>query len=73
MPFQALQAYGLTVHAVCPGKKSGDVCRTAVHQLTHPLQVLVYLCTTQCFFTSLASGVNWMYMCFVCRLRHGDY
>ncbi|CAM8906131.1 unnamed protein product [Rhodiola kirilowii] len=34
VPFQALQAYGVTVHAVCPGKKSGDVCRTAVHQLS---------------------------------------
>ncbi|MED6146266.1 Protein DJ-1 D [Stylosanthes scabra] len=34
VPFQALQAYGVTVDAVCPGKKSGDVCRTAVHQLS---------------------------------------
>ncbi|CAL0334789.1 unnamed protein product [Lupinus luteus] len=34
VPFQALQAYGLTVDAVCPGKKAGDVCRTAVHQLS---------------------------------------
>ncbi|RRT73210.1 hypothetical protein B296_00009337 [Ensete ventricosum] len=32
VPFQALQAYGLAVDAVCPGKKAGDVCRTAVHQ-----------------------------------------
>mmetsp|Transcript_19912 Transcript_19912/g.66325 ORF Transcript_19912/g.66325 Transcript_19912/m.66325 type:complete len:392 (-) Transcript_19912:146-1321(-) len=31
VPFQALLSYGFTVHAVCPGKKSGDVCRTAVH------------------------------------------
>ena len=31
VPFQALLAYGLAVHAVCPGKKSGDLCRTAIH------------------------------------------
>jgi len=31
VPFQALQMVGHTVHAVCPGKKAGDVVRTAVH------------------------------------------
>ncbi|MDR3556704.1 MAG: DJ-1/PfpI family protein [Syntrophobacteraceae bacterium] len=31
VPFQALQMVGHTVHAVCPGKKSGDQVRTAVH------------------------------------------
>lgn len=31
VPFQALQAVGHTVHAVCPGKKSGDTVRTAIH------------------------------------------
>jgi protease I len=31
VPFQALQMVGLTVHAVCPGKKSGERVRTAVH------------------------------------------
>jgi protease I len=31
VPFQALQMVGHTVHAVCPGKKSGDRVRTAVH------------------------------------------
>ena len=31
VPFQALQMIGHTVHAVCPGKKSGDTVRTAVH------------------------------------------
>ncbi|CAK7338789.1 unnamed protein product [Dovyalis caffra] len=30
VPFQALQAYGIAVDAVCPGKKAGDCCRTAV-------------------------------------------
>src|ERR1700675_4085646 len=31
VPFQALQMVGHTVHAVCPGKKSGDKIKTAVH------------------------------------------
>ncbi|GAB1575420.1 DJ-1/PfpI family protein [Bordetella petrii] len=31
VPFQALQAVGHTVHAVCPGKKSGDRVATAIH------------------------------------------
>lgn len=33
VPFQALQAYGVSADAVCPGKKAGEVCRTAVHQI----------------------------------------
>jgi protease I len=31
VPFQALQAVGHTVHAVCPGKKAGDKVKTAIH------------------------------------------
>jgi protease I len=31
VPFQALQMVGHTVHAVCPGKKSGENVRTAIH------------------------------------------
>jgi len=31
VPFQALQAVGHTVHAVCPDKKSGDAIATAIH------------------------------------------
>jgi deglycase len=31
VPFQALQAVGHTVHAVCSGKKVGEQVRTAVH------------------------------------------
>lgn len=31
VPFQALQMVGHTVHAVCPGKKSGETVRTSVH------------------------------------------
>jgi protease I len=31
VPFQALLMVGHNVHAVCPGKKSGEVVRTAIH------------------------------------------
>ena len=31
VPFQALQAVGHMVHAVCPGKKAGDTVRTSIH------------------------------------------
>src|SRR5215213_2108804 len=31
VPFQALQAVGHEVHAVCPDKKSGQTVRTAIH------------------------------------------
>jgi protease I len=31
VPFQALQAVGHTVHAVCPNKRAGDRVPTAVH------------------------------------------
>jgi protease I len=31
VPFQALLTVGHSVHAICPGKKSGDVVRTAIH------------------------------------------
>ncbi len=31
VPFQALQAVGHTVHAVCPNKHAGEVVRTAIH------------------------------------------
>ena len=31
VPFQALQMVGHTVHAVCPGKKTGDTIKTAIH------------------------------------------
>jgi protease I len=31
VPFQALLMVGHTVHAVCPGKKSGEQVRTAIH------------------------------------------
>ncbi len=31
VPFQALQAVGHTVHAVCPGKRAGDKIKTAIH------------------------------------------
>lgn len=31
VPFQALQAVGHTVHAVCPDKKTGEAIATAIH------------------------------------------
>ena len=31
VPFQALQMVGFEVHAVCPGKRTGQKVRTAVH------------------------------------------
>ncbi len=31
VPFQALQAVGHTVDAVCPGKRAGDRIKTAIH------------------------------------------
>jgi protease I len=31
VPFQALQAVGHAVHAVCPDKKAGEKIRTAIH------------------------------------------
>jgi protease I len=31
VPFQALQMVGHSVHAVCPGKKAGELVRTAIH------------------------------------------
>ena len=31
VPFQVLLMVGHTVHAVCPGKKSGEFVRTAIH------------------------------------------
>ena len=31
VPFQALLMVGHTVHAACPGKKSGEYVRTAIH------------------------------------------
>jgi len=31
VPFQALRMVGHTVHAVCPGKQSGQTVRTAIH------------------------------------------
>ncbi|HEX5412816.1 MAG TPA: DJ-1/PfpI family protein [Terriglobia bacterium] len=31
VPFQALQMLGHTVDAVCPGKKTGEIVRTAIH------------------------------------------
>ena len=34
VPFQALTMLGWTVDAVCPGKRSGDTVKTAVHDFS---------------------------------------
>ncbi|KAI3905980.1 hypothetical protein MKW98_022409 [Papaver atlanticum] len=39
VPFQALQAFGFTVHAVCPGKKAGDFVYTSIFQPSGAYQV----------------------------------
>ncbi len=31
VPFQMLEMMGYKVHAVCPGKKKGDIVKTAIH------------------------------------------
>jgi protease I len=31
VPFQALQMIGHTIHAVCPGKKTGEFVKTSIH------------------------------------------
>lgn len=31
VPIQTLQTLGIAVDVVCPGKKAGDKCKTAVH------------------------------------------
>lgn len=31
VPFQTLQAFGVHVDAICPGKKAGDTVATAIH------------------------------------------
>lgn len=57
VPFQALQAYGFSVDAACPGKKVGDICRTAVHQgcghqvLVQLSFLLIYASVFYCFRT----------------------
>jgi hypothetical protein len=62
VPFQALQAYGVSVDAACPGKKAGDACRTAVHQPTGhqvlgsvPPSAASY-CSYYCMFQRIGFG-----------------
>ena len=47
VPFQALLAYGVDVHAACPAKKAGEFCRTAVQELSGH-QVLLLLAFSFC-------------------------
>ncbi|KAJ1488370.1 hypothetical protein T484DRAFT_1783434 [Baffinella frigidus] len=42
VPFQGLKSYGIEVDTVCPGKKSGETCRTAIHDFEgDQLQILL--------------------------------
>ena len=34
VPYQMLLMVGHQVHAVCPGKKEGDIVATAIHDIT---------------------------------------
>lgn len=58
VPFQALQAYGISVDAACPGKKVGDICRTAVHQgCGHQVLVQLSFLLIYGFFIALELGL----------------
>jgi D-lactate dehydratase len=49
VPFQALQAFGLKVDAVCPGKRAGETCPTAIHDfLGHQVHNECYLLIRDC-------------------------
>lgn len=58
VPFQALQAYGVSVDAVCPGKKAGDVCRTCIHQSSPTHQVTSPPCLSQFQKTYCTNELN---------------
>lgn len=64
VPFQALQAYGISVDAVCPGKKAGDICTTAVQQESYQYQVSLSLLYSVDFilFTRLPENLNFCYI-----------
>lgn len=67
VPFQALQAYGIDVDAVCPGKKAGDVCRTAVHQPSGH-QVIKFQFSFE-FFAFQCNQANFIYL----RINFGNF
>lgn len=56
VPFQALQAYGLLVDAVCPAKKSGDICPTAIHQTSPPPHQVINIISLD--FTNLLNKLD---------------
>ena len=38
-PYQTLCCFGFDVKTVCPGKKKGDICRTAVHDFEGMIKI----------------------------------
>ncbi|OWM64353.1 hypothetical protein CDL15_Pgr020319 [Punica granatum] len=70
VPFQALQAHSVSVDAVCPGKKAGDVRRTAVHQSSgHQTKVGARLVASR--FHLL--GVPWSQFLFDCNVSEVEF
>ncbi len=63
VPFQALQAVGHEVYAVCPGKKRGDSIATAVHDFEGDQTYSEKPGSKQC-------SANCRYG--LCHTRHGD-
>ncbi|KAL0462495.1 UNVERIFIED_CONTAM: protein DJ-1D [Sesamum latifolium] len=71
VPFQALLAYGLSVDAVCPGKKAGDICRTAIHDsLGHQEVEILFLLFDLDALLKLSSLSFWleMLLCSLCSV-----
>ena len=64
VPFQALLAFGVWVDAVCPGKKTGDICRTAIHQASaHQVWVLFLWDFCIYKFRLLLCSANYVLFC----------
>lgn len=56
MPFQALQAFGVKVDAICPGKKAGETVATAVHDfLGYKVRIVAMSSFFQPFISFFAS------------------
>ena len=60
VPFQALLAYGVCVDAVCPGKKAGDFCRTAIHQSS--AHQVGYLCSAFIFMNFNLHSLHYLWV-----------
>ena len=64
VPFQALQAYGVSVDAACPGKKAGDACPTAVHKpIGHQVRPWISFLQAACCSYSSTYYSSTMFFC----------